>query len=134
MRLINWMGALAVLATLSVLWADDVKLVRMQAMPESKILHKEQPVYPPDAAEHHIQGLVKLSVMIGTDGHVDRIHLVSGHRLLAQAAMQAVRRWVFAPTEAEGHAVKVMTQISVPFDLDAYGKPVAPRRDTVPIQ
>ena len=40
--------------------------------------------------------------MIGADGHVERMHLVSGHRLLAPAAMQAVRQWVFEPTQVDG--------------------------------
>jgi TonB family protein len=129
------MAALAALATLSVLWADDVKLLRMPSMPESKILHKEQPPYPPDAVDHHIYGVVKMSVLIGTDGHVERIRLVSGHKLLAPAAMQAVRNWVFAPTEEDGHPVKVMTQIAIPFDLDGHGSPVTRRPSaTVPIQ
>jgi TonB family protein len=123
----KWIVAMAALATLSVLWADDVKLVRMTSMPDSKILHRELPAYPTDAADHRIQGVVKISVLIGTDGRVERARLISGHKLLVPAAMQAVRRWVFEPGEAQGHPVRVMTEISIPFTLDAFGNPAAPR-------
>jgi TonB family protein len=134
MRVMKWIGATVALATFSLVWAEDVKLVRMPSMPDSKILHKVQPAYTGDAACLHIQGVVKIGVTIGTDGRVERMNLISGHKLLAPAAMQAVRRWVFEPTQVQGHAVKVATQISIPFDLDAFGKPVKPAPDTAPIQ
>src|ERR1700735_1291740 len=134
MRVMKWMGVMVALATLSVLWADDVKLVRIPSLPDSKILHKVQPAYPPDAVDHHIQGVVTVSVMIGTDGRIERMHLISGNKLLAPAAMQAVRRWVFEPTQAQGHAVKVMTQIAIPFSLDASGNPMSPRPVANPLQ
>jgi TonB family protein len=130
MRVMQWMGALAVLATLSVLWADDVKLLRVPSMPESKILHREQPAYPGDALDHHIQGVVKISVLIGANGRVENARLVSGHPLLTPAAMQAVRRWVFEPSEAEGHAVRVVTEVAIPFTLglgdEKRPRPIAP--------
>jgi TonB family protein len=134
MRVMKWIGTMAVLATLSVLWAGDVKLVRLNSMPESKILHKELPAYPVDAADHRIQGVVKISVLIGADGRVERTRLISGHPLLTPGAMQAARRWTFEPTEVQGHAVRVITQISIPFDLDAHGNPVAPRPPALPLQ
>jgi TonB family protein len=134
MRAMQWMGAVMALATFPVLWADDVKLVRINSIPDSKIVHKVQPAYPPDAIDHHIQGVVKVSVTISTDGRVERIHLIEGHKLLAPAALQAVRRWVFEPTQAQGHAVKVMTQIAIPFTLDASGNPVTSRPAATPLQ
>jgi TonB family protein len=134
MRVMKWIGAMTALAAFSFAWAEDVKLVRMPSMPDSKILHKVQPGYPGDAASLHIQGVVKIGVTIGTDGRVERMNLISGHKLLAPAAMQAVRRWVFEPTQVQGHAVKVATQVSIPFDLDAFGRPVKRPPETVPVQ
>ncbi len=122
------------LATFSLARAEDVKLLRMNSMPESKIVHKVQPAYPLDAADLHIHGLVKVSVLIGTNGHVENTRLVSGHPLLAPAAMQAVRQWVFEPTEVQGKAVKVITQIAVPFDLDAHGNPVSTTPRSAPVE
>jgi TonB family protein len=131
MRVMKWMAAMAALATLSVLWADDVKLLRIPSMPDSKILHRELPVYPTDAADRSIQGVVKISVMIGTDGRVERARLISGHKLLVPAAMQAVRRWVFEPGEAQGHPVPMITEISIPFTLAGPVNPATQRRTPV---
>jgi len=65
-------------------------------------------------------------VMIGKDGHTERIKLISGHPLLAPAALQAVRQWSYEPTQANGVPVHVITEIDIRFDLDANGAPVAP--------
>jgi TonB family protein len=133
-RAVTWIGAMLALATFSLAWAEDVKLLRLPSIPESKILKKVQPAYPLDAVDRHIQGVVKITVLIGTNGHVENIQLVSGHRLLAPAALQAVRQWVFEPTAVQGHAVKVVAPVSIPFDLDAYGNPVKPPRATAPAE
>jgi len=134
MRVVKWIGVTLALSAFSLAWGEDVKLLRMNPMPESKILHKVQPSYPQDAADRHIQGAVKVSVLIGADGHVENIRLVSGHPLLAPAALQAVRQWVFEPTQVQGNAVKVITQITIPFDLDARGNPVSTTRRPAPIE
>ena len=49
MRVMKWIGEPGAALTFSMVWAEDVKLVRMSRMPESKILRKVQPAYPPDA-------------------------------------------------------------------------------------
>lgn len=103
------------------------QVIRIERMPESKILHKVMPQYPPEATDAHIHGLVKISVMIGKDGHTERIKLISGHPLLAPAALQAVRQWTYEPTQANGIPVHVITEIDIPFNLDANGAPVAPQ-------
>jgi TonB family protein len=102
-------------------------VVHVKPMPESKILHKVMPQYSPEAADAHVHGTVKINVMIDKDGHVERIKLLSGHPLLAPAAMQAVRQWTFEPTQVDGAAVRVITEIDIPFDLNAHGLPVAPQ-------
>jgi protein TonB len=135
MRLMKLTLAMFGLAAFSIGWAQDAKVVRMTSMPESKILRRVQPAYPLDAVDQHIQGVVKVTVLIGTNGHVENIRLVSGHALLAPAALQAVRQWVFEPIQEKGLAVKVIAPITIPFDLDAFGNPVntAPRRHA-PVQ
>lgn len=102
------------------------QVIRVERMPESKILHKVMPQYPPEAADAHVHGPVRISVMIGKDGHTERIKLISGHPLLAPAALQAVRQWTYEPTQANGIPVHVITEIDIRFDLDANGAPVAP--------
>lgn len=106
---------------------DHPQVIHTQRMPESKILRRVMPQYPQDAADAHIHGLVKISVMIGKDGHTKRVKLISGHPLLAPAALQAVRQWTYEPTEVNGYPVHVITEIDIPFDLDAHGLPIAPQ-------
>lgn len=99
--------------------------MRIDSIPESKILHKEMPAYSPEAIDHKIQGVVKMQVVIGKDGKVEGVRLISGHPLLAPAAMQAVRRWVYEPFQLKGQPARVVTDVSIPFALDSSGKPIA---------
>lgn len=110
--------------TLFSIHAADVRLLRVPSMPESKIVTKVRPVYPGDAADLRIHGVVKMTVVIGTTGRVESARLLSGHPLLAPAALQAVRKWVFEPTEVQGKPARVATEIDIPFELDASGRPV----------
>jgi TonB family protein len=102
--------------------AADLKIVRMASVPEAKIAQKVQPVYPPDAIDHHIQGIVKIKVLIAADGHVEQAHIASGHPLLAHAALQAVKQWKFQPLGAEDQPIRVATEVEVPFRLNAIGE------------
>jgi len=111
----KWMALASVVAMLAL--AADEHILRMPAVPDGSVVHREQPVYPPDALDHKVQGVVKIRVMIGTDGRVEGVHLISGHPLLAPAAVQAARRWVFKPIESNGKPIRVETQIEIPFTL-----------------
>lgn len=98
------------------MFAADAKLIRMQSIPESKIVSKVRAEYPADAADLRVHGIVKVKVVIGTDGHVESVRLVSGHPLLVPSAMQSVRHWVFEPTLVNDKPVRVATEIDVPFE------------------
>jgi protein TonB len=108
-----------ILAGALALCAQDSKLLRMRSVPESKILHKQPAAYPPDARDHRIQGVVRLNVLIGTNGKVEAVKLISGHPLLAPAAIQAVRHYVFEPFGTDEHPLRVSAEIDVPFALNA---------------
>jgi protein TonB len=54
-------------------------------------------------------------VVIGTDGRIGELHVVSGHPLLIQAAVDAVKQWVFSPTLMNGEAVEVESCIDIYF-------------------
>jgi len=82
---------------------------------QSKLIRKVDPVCP--AESRRIQGAVRLAVIIGTDGKVINLQLMSGHPLLVPAAMEAVRQWVYAPTLLNGKPVEVVTEILVHFNL-----------------
>jgi protein TonB len=98
------------------------RVLRVPSMPESKIVHKVQPVYPPDALDSHIQGVVRIEVTIGKDGRTESVRLLGGHKLLVHSALQAVKGWTYQPTLVDGAPVRVITRVEVPFVLDASGK------------
>ena len=92
-------------------------VMHLRSVPDSQIVTKAQPVYPPDAADARIQGVVRIRILIGTNGHVQSAHLLSGNKLLAPAALQAVRQRVYKPFESQGKPVRVMTEVEIPFAL-----------------
>jgi len=83
------------------------------------LLESPAPIYPPLAKMARVQGVVKLQVRIGKDGHVAEITVVGGHPLLVPAAMDAVKHYVYKPVTMGGKAVEAMTTVDVPFGLDA---------------
>lgn len=87
------------------------------AVEAANLIAKVTPVYPPLAKQARIQGVVSLMAFIGADGTVKNLSVVSGHPLLIQAAMDAVKQWVYKPTLLNGAAVPVMTSIEVNFTL-----------------
>jgi protein TonB len=83
----------------------------------TKIVSKATPVYPPLAKQARIQGTVKLAVTIGADGTVQDIQTISGHPLLVDPAIDAVKQWVYQPTLLNGNPVSVITEVNVNFTL-----------------
>jgi protein TonB len=63
----------------------------------------------------HISGTVRLKAVIGADGSVEDLTLISGHPLLVQAAEAAVKQWIYKPTLLNGQPVEVDTEIDVHF-------------------
>lgn len=84
----------------------------------ANILRQPKPVYPPLAKQARIQGTVRFNAVIGKDGTIQNLTLVSGHPLLVQAAQEAVRNWVYRPTLLNGEPVDVITTIDVNFTLN----------------
>jgi TonB family protein len=73
------------------------------------------PFYPPEARQAGVSGVVRLNVVIARDGTVANIEVAAGPPLLAQAAIDAVRQWVYRPTLLNGVPVEVATTVEVNF-------------------
>jgi protein TonB len=86
----------------------------------AKLLHQVTPAYPVLAKAGRVQGAVQLNAVIGKDGMVQEITLISGHPLLVEAAMQAARQFRYRPTYLNGLAVEVDTVINVQFRLNSF--------------
>jgi protein TonB len=61
--------------------------------------------------------VVKLEAVIGPDGRVEKVQAISGPPLLRQAAIDAVRQWVYEPSRLNGQPVRTTTQIEINFTL-----------------
>jgi protein TonB len=83
----------------------------------AKILRKVIPLYPPLARAARISGIVRLIGTIGKDGTIQNLQIVSGHPMLARAAVEAVQQWVYQPTLLNGNPVEVIAPIEVNFTL-----------------
>jgi protein TonB len=95
-----------------------VQRVRVsQGVTQGMVIHKVQPTYPPLARTARVQGAVQLAAEIGKDGTVQNLHVLSGHPLLTQAALDAVKQWRYKPYILNGEPVIVDTQITVNFTL-----------------
>jgi TonB family protein len=84
---------------------------------EANIVTKVAPEYPPLAKAARVQGTVKFEIVIGKDGTVQNIQLISGPPLLIQSAMSALRQWVYRPTLLNGQPVEVVTTVDINFTL-----------------
>jgi len=94
------------------------KQVRVGGDVQAALLtHEVAPVYPKFASRARVEGTVELSATIGMDGKVKDLQLVDGNPLLVDAAVNAVRQWVYRPTYLNGVPVEVLTVIHVKFHL-----------------
>ena len=86
----------------------------------SKLIYQVAPVYPPLARASRTQGTVTLEAVITKEGAIDpsRLRVVSGHPLLNQAAVDAVRQWRYQPTTLNGRPVEVVSNIIVNFTFN----------------
>jgi len=82
---------------------------------EKLIIHKIDPIYPEAAKQANVQGIVVLDTLIGTDGNVADVRVISGPEELAPAAAEAVKWWRFQPYLVNGQAVQVKTTLAVEF-------------------
>jgi protein TonB len=88
-----------------------------QAVMSAQLTNKVAPVYPPLARQARIQGNVILHAIIDKEGKVAELQVVSGHPLLVQSALDAVKQWRYKPTLLNGDPVEVDTTITVTFTM-----------------
>lgn len=86
-------------------------------MEAAKLILRIQPTYPPLAIQARIQGNVVLHAIISKEGAVTELQVLTGHPLLVNAAVAAVRQWRYSPTLLSGRPVEVETTITVSFVL-----------------
>jgi protein TonB len=87
------------------------------AVQAANILSKVTPAYPPLAKQARVQGVVQFEALVGKDGSIENLKVVSGPPLLIQSAMEAVQQWKYKPTLLNGQPVTVLTTIDVNYTL-----------------
>jgi protein TonB len=88
-----------------------------QGVSQGLLVKRVQPTYPPLARQARIQGSVILRAQISKDGSIEGLTLVSGHPMLAPAAIEAVKQWKYKPYLLNGEPVEVDTEVLVNFTL-----------------
>lgn len=88
-----------------------------QGVSTGLLVRKVNPNYPPLARQARIQGTVVLQAEISKDGSIQNLRLISGHPMLAPAAIEAVKQWKYKPYLLNGEPVEVETTVQVNFTL-----------------
>jgi TonB family protein len=83
----------------------------------AKLISKVTPQYPQTARAEHLEGTVKIHALIDKDGSLFQLYVVKGYCSLAQASIDAVKKWRYSPTLLEGQPVQIDTEIDVIFTL-----------------
>ena len=89
----------------------------MQSHRDSHRIAFSEPAYPAAAQNLGIEGTVLLDAVIGRGGAVMELSARTGHPLLAESALDAVRNWRYRPTTVNGIPVEVQTEVEVTFTL-----------------
>jgi protein TonB len=84
---------------------------------EPRKLKQVNPEYPPLARAAHIEGIVVLECLIDSDGRVKDVQVLRAPPVLADAAVDAVRQWVYAPTLVNGVPSQALMTVTVRFEL-----------------
>jgi periplasmic protein TonB len=84
---------------------------------QGQLLKNTPPTYPVDALAARVSGTVVVRALIDKDGHVTDPQVVSGPPILRQAAIDAVRHWLYKPYLLNGEKVEVDTTINIVFNL-----------------
>jgi len=82
---------------------------------QAKLISRTDPEYPQIAKQSGAQGEVVLIAMIGVDGKVKDVKVESGPPLLRNAAIMAVKKWIYRPTILNGKPIEAETRISLNF-------------------
>jgi periplasmic protein TonB len=93
--------------------APSLRPPRISHVMEGNLIRRVQPDYPALAKQAHIQGTVVLRAVIDREGTIQNLQVITGHPLLVQAAINAVRQWRYRPFYLNDQPVEVETQVTV---------------------
>ena len=100
-----------------------------EGVAQGMVLKKIPPTYPPIAKAARIEGTVVLQATISKQGEIEDLKVISGHPMLQQSALDAVKQWTYKPYQLNGEPVEVATTVNVVFQLDPSANP--PKKVTI---
>ena len=104
----------------------QMTLAKAQVRPQAP-----EPSYPLLGRQMKVQGSVLLQALIGTDGFIRDLRVLSGPAILASAACEAARRWQFKPYLQNGQPVETQANITVNFTIKVLDNGARDQMDTV---
>jgi protein TonB len=99
------------------LTSNAAERVQMSSDTSSIVTRSVRPNYPLLARQMKVQGSVILQALIGKDGIIQNLRVVSGPHILASAAQDAVRQWHFKPHLEGAEPVETEAKITVNFTI-----------------
>ena len=97
--------------------SNAAERVQVSAEQADIVTHSVKPGYPMLARQMKVQGSVVLQALIGRDGLIEELRVLSGPPILANAAEEAVKQWHFKPHFEGAEAVETQTRITVNFTI-----------------
>ena len=102
----------------------DTPVVR-SILVSPRLIRQVEPEYPAIAQQAHIRGSVVVEVHVSPTGHVTSTRVISGHPLLIEAAVSAVRQWIYEPFIFGGVPVEIVSTAGVsfpPLNVERHGQ------------
>ena len=97
-------------------WPADATRVGGNIKPPNRLVDAK-PVYPKEAQDARVQGVVIFELLVGPDGKVKDTRVLRSIPMLDKAAEEAVRQWEFTPTLLNGNAISIIMTVTVNFTL-----------------
>ena len=91
--------------------------IRVSELSLGSPIYNPKPQYPAIAKAARISGSVIIAATISRGGAIENARVISGHPMLVQNALEAVRQWRYKPYLLNGDPVEVETSITVNFTL-----------------
>jgi len=95
--------------------ADKARVQVPAEVMQKLLIHRVEPVYPPEARKDNLEGIIALDVVVAKDGSVVSMKPLNGPEVLASAAMDALRWWKFEPYRVNGQPAEVETTVAMEF-------------------
>ena len=96
---------------------EQYRRVTVGHIDPARITHRVEPIYPTIGIQLRHETRVELHAIIGTDGSIQSLQVISGDPIFYQSALDAVRQWRYSPTLLNDHPVEVDTHITVIYSL-----------------